>query len=183
MQKDGKVTYSTDMCVRDRLEGLKRDNPEGYQYAISNIVLAKRVLKEEGLYKKASSPGATEYGGFGGVGVENWILENGGSFAKAMDTFIETANKSQGFDDFKADPDGCLAILMNNQNEENFPLTQSVEEQSCATLIPLMETEDAAFLTQIDECWQENIDWMLENQLIDKAVDVSDVMTIVDFEN
>lgn len=101
MQKDGKVTYSTDMCVRDRLEGLKRDNPEGYQYAISNIVLAKRVLKEEGLYKKASSPGATEYGGFGGVGVENWILENGGSFAKAMDTFIETANKSQGFDDFK----------------------------------------------------------------------------------
>ena len=95
--------------------------------------------------------------------------------------FLRAAKK--GFDDFKADPDGCLAILMNNQNEENFPLTQSVEEQSCATLIPLMETEDAAFLTQIDECWQENIDWMLENQLIDKAVDVSDVMTVVDFEN
>lgn len=101
MQKDGKVTYSTDMCVRDRLEGLKRDNPEGYQYVISNIVLAKRVLKEEGLYKKASSPGAAEYGGFGGVGVENWILENGGSFAKAMDTFIEAANKSQDFEEFK----------------------------------------------------------------------------------
>ena len=95
--------------------------------------------------------------------------------------FLRAAKK--GFDDFKADPDGCLAILMNNQNEENFPLTQSVEEQSCATLIPLMETEDAAFLTQTDECWQENIDWMLENQLIDKALDVSDVMTIVDFEN
>lgn len=95
--------------------------------------------------------------------------------------FLRAAKK--GFDDFKADPDGCLAILMNNQNEENFPLTQSVEEQSCATLIPLMETEDAVFLTQTDECWQENIDWMLENQLIDKAVDVSDVMTIVDFEN
>ena len=95
--------------------------------------------------------------------------------------FLRAAKK--GFDDFKADPDGCLAILMKNQNEENFTLTQSVEEQSCATLIPLMETEDAAFLTQTDECWQENIDWMLENQLIDKAVDVSDVMTIVDFEN
>ena len=83
--------------------------------------------------------------------------------------FLRAAKK--GFDDFKADPDGCLAILMNNQNEENFPLTQSVEEQSCATLIPLMETEDAAFLTQTDECWQENIDWMLENQLIDKNAD------------
>ena len=84
--------------------------------------------------------------------------------------FLRAAKK--GFDDFKADPDGCLAILMNNQNEENFPLTQSVEEQSCATLIPLMETEDAAFLTQTDECWQENIDWMLENQLIDKLVEL-----------
>ena len=106
------------------------------------------------------------------------LLENG---PEVVAGFLRAAKK--GFDDFKADPDGCLAILMNNQNEENFPLTQSVEEQSCATLIPLMETEDAAFLTQTDECWQENIDWMLENELIDKAVDVSDVMTIVDFEN
>ena len=108
----------------------------------------------------------------------NELLENE---PEVVAGFLRAAKK--GFDDFKADPDGCLAILMNNQNEENFPLTQSVEEQSCATLIPLMETEDAAFLTQTDECWQENIDWMLENQLIDKAVDVSDVMTIVDFEN
>ncbi len=108
----------------------------------------------------------------------NDLLENE---PEVVAGFLRAAKK--GFDDFKADPDGCLAILMNNQNEENFPLTQSVEEQSCATLIPLMETEDAAVLTQTDECWQENIDWMLENQLIDKAVDVSDVMTIVDFEN
>ena len=108
----------------------------------------------------------------------NDLLENE---PEVVAGFLRAAKK--GFGDFKADPDGCLAILMNNQNEENFPLTQSVEEQSCATLIPLMETEDAAFLTQTDECWQENIDWMLENQLIDKAVDVSDVMTIIDFEN
>ena len=74
------------------------------------------------------------------------------------------------------DPDGCLAILMNNQNEENFPLTQSVEEKSCETLLPLMETEDVPFLTQTEECWQENIDWMLESGLIDQKVEVSDVM-------
>ena len=86
----------------------------------------------------------------------------------------------RGFDDFKADPDGCLAILMNNQNEANFPLTQSVEEQSCKTLLPLMETADAEFLSQTEECWQENIDWMLENGLIDQNVDVADVMTVVE---
>ena len=86
----------------------------------------------------------------------------------------------RGFDDFKADPDGCLAILMNNQNEANFPLTQSVEEHSCKTLLPLMETADAEFLSQTEECWQENIDWMLENGLIDQNVDVADVMTVVE---
>lgn len=91
--------------------------------------------------------------------------------------FLRASKK--GFDDFKADPDGCLAILMNNQNEANFPLTQSVEEQSCKTLLPLMETADAEFLSQTEECWQENIDWMLENGLIDQSVDVADVMTVV----
>ena len=92
--------------------------------------------------------------------------------------FLRASKK--GFDDFKADPDGCLAILMNNQNEANFPLTQSVEEQSCKTLLPLMETADAEFLSQTEECWQENIDWMLENGLIDQDVDVADVMTVVE---
>lgn len=92
--------------------------------------------------------------------------------------FLRASKK--GFDDFKADPDGCLAILMNNQNEANFPLTQSVEEQSCKTLLPLMETADAEFLSQTEECWQENIDWMIENGLIDQSVDVADVMTVVE---
>lgn len=92
--------------------------------------------------------------------------------------FLRASKK--GFDDFKADPDGCLAILMNNQNEANFPLTQSVEEKSCETLLPLMETADAEFLSQTEECWQENIDWMLENGLIDQDVDVADVMTVVE---
>ena len=50
------------------------------------------------------------------------------------------------------------------------------KEKSCETLLPLMETEDAPFLTQTEECWQENIDWMLESGLIDQKVEVSDVM-------
>lgn len=94
--------------------------------------------------------------------------------------FLRASKK--GFDDFKADPDGCLAILMNNQNEANFPLTQSVEEESCKTLLPLMETDSAEFLSQTDECWQENIDWMFENGLIDKKIEVEDVMTVVDWK-
>ena len=44
-----------------------------------------------------------------------------------------------------------------------------------------METADAKFLSQTDDCWQENIDWMLETGLIDKAVEVSDVKADIEF--
>ena len=44
-----------------------------------------------------------------------------------------------------------------------------------ATLLPLMETADATFLSQTDECWKENIDWMLAQNLITKAPALDDV--------
>lgn len=89
---------------------------------------------------------------------------------------------AKGFEDFKKDPDGCLKILMDNQNEENFPLTQEVEEKSVQTLLPLMDTEKASFLTQTEENWQANIDWMYERGLIKEKVDVSDVMVNLDWK-
>jgi putative hydroxymethylpyrimidine transport system substrate-binding protein len=93
--------------------------------------------------------------------------------------FLRAAAK--GFADFKSDPAACLQILLDNQNEENFPLTPSVEEQSVATLLPLMETADAAFLSQDEANWQENIDWMLTSGLISHPISVSDVMADLDF--
>lgn len=88
---------------------------------------------------------------------------------------------AKGFNDFKEDPDGCLQILLDNQNEENFPLTPSVEQQSCDTILPLMETEDIKFLTQTEENWQANIDWMYESGLINQKVDVADVMVQLEY--
>ena len=81
--------------------------------------------------------------------------------------FLRACEK--GFDDMQADPDGVLQILLDNQNEENFPLSQTVEQKSMATLLPMMETEDAPFLSQTAECWQENVDWLLSEGLIDEA--------------
>ena len=83
---------------------------------------------------------------------------------------------AKGFEDFQADPDACLEILLKNQNEENFPLSPSVEKQSCETLLPLMETEDAEFLSMTEEHWEKNIAWMLETGLIDQPVAPGDVM-------
>ena len=81
----------------------------------------------------------------------------------------------------KADPEAALATLLANQNVENFPLSETVERKSMGVLIPMMETADAAFLSQSDACWQENIDWMLEQGLIDAAVPLDDVRVNLTF--
>ena len=83
---------------------------------------------------------------------------------------------ARGFADVKNDPAGGLQTLLDNQNEENFPLSETVETESLNTLLPMMETADAAFLSQSEECWQENIDWLLDQGLIDQAPAFSDVM-------
>ncbi len=85
----------------------------------------------------------------------------------------------KGFEDFKNDTDAVLQVLLDNQDESNFPLDPDVEKQSCQTLLPLMETADAPFLSQSESCWQENIDWMYEEGLISSQPDVSEVMATI----
>ena len=82
---------------------------------------------------------------------------------------------ARGFADMKADPEEALRILLTNQSAENFPLSETVERQSMQVLLPLMETEEAAFLSQSDPCWQENIDWMRAQGLLEGDVSVEDV--------
>ena len=92
---------------------------------------------------------------------------------ETLSAFLRASAK--GFADMKADPEAALEILLNNQNEENFPLSETVERKSVEVLLPMMETADAAFLSQSDECWQENIDWMLEQGLISETVALDEV--------
>lgn len=88
---------------------------------------------------------------------------------------------ARGFADMQADPEEALRILLDNQNEENFPLSETVERSSMETLLPLMETAEAQFLSQSDACWRENIDWMLEQGLIDSAPSLDEVRVDLDF--
>ena len=91
-------------------------------------------------------------------------IENDAEMLKA---FLRAS--ARGFEDVKKDPAGALRTLLDNQNEENFPLSETVETQSLDTLIPMMETGEAPFLSQSAACWQENVDWLLEQGLIDEA--------------
>ena len=93
--------------------------------------------------------------------------------SETLKAFLRASAK--GFADMKANPEEALQILLANQNEENFPLSETVERKSVEVLLPMMETANASFLSQSDECWQENIDWMLEQGLISETVALDDV--------
>lgn len=94
--------------------------------------------------------------------------------ADTLRAFLRACEK--GFTDMKADPEEALRILLDNQNAENFPLSETVERQSIEILLPVMETADAAFLSQSEACWQENIDWLLETGMISESVATTEVM-------
>ncbi|MDO4516312.1 MAG: ABC transporter substrate-binding protein [Bacillota bacterium] len=113
---------------------------------------------------------------------EGIFLANDEMIANDSDTLAAFLRASaRGFADMKADPEAALATLLANQNEENFPLSETVERKSMETLLPLMETAEAAFLSQSDACWQENIDWMLAQGLIETTVSLDDVRVNLEF--
>lgn len=91
-----------------------------------------------------------------------------------IERFLRASKK--GFNDMKANPDESLKILLNNQNEENFPLSESVEKKSFDYLIPVMETEKAEFLSQDKKVWQDNIDWLVKEGLLKESFGASEIV-------
>ena len=98
-ERCAEVTYSTDMSLAERIEQIKKQYPEKYRYVISNVLLAKQILKKAGAYKP--NRGETPQGGLGGVGIENWVLQHGGSFYDAAMDFLR-ASQGKSFEEFKA---------------------------------------------------------------------------------
>jgi len=98
MQKTNKINYSTDSAIKDRLNIIKGNDPEKYNLVIANILLAKQILKNAQVYKSKRSN--EQQGGLGGVGVENWILNNGGSLIDAAKSFLDASN-GKNFTEFK----------------------------------------------------------------------------------
>ena len=64
------------------------------------ILFSQNNLKAAESYKP--NRGETPQGGLGGVGIENWVLQNGGSFLSAAKEFMSVAEKCENFDEFKA---------------------------------------------------------------------------------
>ena len=100
------IEYTTEECIKDRLETIKRSNPEEYKCVVANIILAKTVLKSAGAYKRKNAPAPINgekdtRGGLGAVGIENWVLQNGGSFEKAARGFLKVSKQCEGLSEFR----------------------------------------------------------------------------------
>ena len=101
-QKTNKVQYPTDAALADRLTNIKQQSEDKYHQVLANIIYAKQFLKAAGAYKPRRSPEAEGVGGLGGVGIENWVLQHGGSFKQAARDFLAVADSCSSFEDFCA---------------------------------------------------------------------------------
>lgn len=101
------------------------------------------------------------------------VAENTEKYQK----FLRACQK--GFADMKQNPDEVLQILLDNQNEANFPLSENVERKSMEMLLPVMETEEGNFLHQEASVWQNNADWLYERGILTEKTDVSDMVVNV----
>ncbi len=97
---------ATEEAVTEKLDNIKSQDPAKYYKVVANIMFAKYYLKQQKAYKPSRGLSAAErsqnFGGLGGVGIENWILQNGGSFTDAAASFLEHA-KGKNFIEFQKD--------------------------------------------------------------------------------
>ncbi len=152
-EKTDKVSYSTDMALQDRLATIQRNDPEKYKYVVANILLAKQVLKKAEVYKP--NRGEIPQGGLGGVGIENWILQNGGSFIDAARSFVEAAD-GKSFSEFQLTyqiwdfGDNHLAERRGQYAHDNFVANNMSEAGYQKMVEALKEYLKSMEITQVD---------------------------------
>ena len=86
-----KKYVSTEDILSEILDNMKTIDLDKYKLVVANIMYAKEMLKKSGAYKPARgiiNGNDRAYGGLGGVGIENWIIQNGGSLIDASLEFL-----------------------------------------------------------------------------------------------
>lgn len=167
VQKTNKLNYSTDMSLRDRLDTIRKQDPENYNLVVANILVAKKTLKEAGVYKP--NCGEVPQGGLGGVGIENWILQNGGSFEDAARSFIECAN-GKSFEQFKEEyfiwnfGENHFAVRNGDYPHNNF-VVNNMSEIGYEKMQEVLKN----YLNKLKQ--NENVDYMIE-EMINGVIDV-----------
>lgn len=98
---------------------------------------------------------------------ETWEKEQ-----QQIEAFWRAVRKA--FADVEKQPEEALTILLDNQDEANFPLNQQVEAESLSILLPKMQAP-TTFGEQDIETWEVMADWMLDTGLITNKPDLSNL--------
>lgn len=143
VSKSEVTVFGSHDAVSERLRWIKEHVSESaYESTIANIVLTKKVLKEGNAYKKQ------EHGGIGGIGVENWILSNGGNMMEAFRSFHDASHDANGqrrsFEEFKKDymiMDPGINVKFNRHDDYvSDVLKQSGYEAMCTVIEKYLTT-------------------------------------------
>ncbi|MFB1049957.1 ABC transporter substrate-binding protein [Paraliobacillus sp. JSM ZJ581] len=94
-----------------------------------------------------------------------------------IEAFWRAARK--GFDFMEQNSKEALQILLDQQDEANFPLNKAVETESMNILLPKMRSE-AGFATQERSSWEETAKWLEENSLIEKSPNIDEIMVNIE---
>lgn len=89
-----------------------------------------------------------------------------------IEAFWHAARK--GFDFMEENNEEALQILLDYQDEANFPLDKAVEAESMAILLPKM-TSDEGFGSQDETSWSETATWLHEYGLIDTIPEMDEL--------
>lgn len=89
-----------------------------------------------------------------------------------IEAFWRAARK--GYDFMVENKEEALQILLDHQDEANFPLDKGVETESLDILLPKMEAE-AGFGTQTSASWEDTANWLVEVGLIEEVPDVDEI--------
>lgn len=125
------------------------------------------VMKEKGLdvdYFYCTDYGIPNY-------YEEIFVANDELIKERRDVYIKFLRAAtKGFQDMLNNPEESLDLLLAKQEADQFPLTKNVEKQSMDILLPIMKQGDTPFLHQDSKIWEENINWLYENKIIDKKI-------------
>jgi hypothetical protein len=105
IKKSDSEELDANEAVSKKYDSIKEQSGEDKLLEVlTNVRYAKKELKKAGCYKKGLTGNGEQQGGLGGIGVENWILKNGGNAVAAFQEFNKNAYQNGelvSFNDFK----------------------------------------------------------------------------------
>lgn len=89
---------SCDQVIEKQLNNIKSQSEDDYKKVVANIMFAKQFFKNNHLYKILFK---NRHSGIGGIGIETWILNNGGSFIDAVNDFLTCSRTCRNYQEFQ----------------------------------------------------------------------------------